>query len=376
MIYLLVPLIALALFAGLAYAHYAYWTRRFGVPMEYLLEDEICTADGAYIMLYRLPLPVTLKATRPVLLVHGIGIDHRNNDMLPNASLARHLHDAGRDVWLLRLRSGGMVRRFRDAKKVRFDAMVKHDIPLGVDTVLLRTNETQLDFVGFSMGGMLLYGALTATSPQGETSERVLAFEKLAHVVIIGSPARVGHSVPFRALVERFPDAMVPTIPIRFLSRMFAFISELFDTPLHGFIVNPRNLEKGVAQRAMMTVEDAPSWLAVDFLGWMRAGGIVRVDGKDVVEGLVDATVPALFFVGGVDRLAPEHAVRPAFDAWGSANAAIEKRFVVLSTAAGALADYGHGDLAFGRHARVDLFDPIEVFLGPAVAAVSSPDGL
>lgn len=366
MIYLLIPLIALVLFVAFAYAHYVYWTRRFGVPMEYLLEDEIRTADGAYIMLYRLPLPVTLKATRPVLLVHGIGIDHRNNDMLPNASLARHLHDAGRDVWLLRLRSGGMVRRFRDAKKVRFGAMAKEDITLGVDTVLLRTNETQLDYVGFSMGGMLLYAALTA---------KYLAFEKLAHVVIIGSPARVGHSIPFRALVERFPDAMVPTIPIRFLSRMFAFISELFDTPLHGFIVNPRNLEKGVAQRAMMTVEDAPSWLAVDFLGWIRTGGIVRVDGEDVTLGLVNATVPALFFAGGVDRLAPEQAVRAAFDAWGSANAAIDKRFFVLSTAAGAQADYGHGDLAFGRYARVDLFDPIEAFLAPVLSSAPSPDG-
>ena len=362
MIYFLVPLLALVLFVGLAYAHYAYWTKRFGVPMEYLLEDEIRTADGAFIMLYRLPLPVTLKSTRPVLLVHGIGIDHRNNDMLPNASLARHLHDAGRDVWLLRLRSGGMVRRFRDAKKVRFAAMAKEDVTLGVDTVLLRTNETQLDYVGFSMGGMLLYAALTA---------KYLTFEKLAHVVIIGSPARVGHNVPFRGLVMRFPDAMIPTIPIRFLSRMLAFISELFDTPIHSFVVNPRNLEKGVAQRAMMTVEDAPSWLAIDFLGWMRAGGIVRVDGKDVVEGLVDATVPALFFVGGVDRLAPEHAVRPAFDAWGSANPAIEKRFVMLSTAAGALGDYGHGDLAFGRHARVDVFDPIEAFLADPLPAAS-----
>ena len=355
MIYLLIPLIAVLLFLALAYAHYLYWTRRFGVPMEYLLEDEIRTADGAYIMLYRLPLPVTMKTTRPALLVHGIGIDHRNNDMLPNASLARHLHDAGRDVWLLRLRSGGMVRRFHDAKKVRFGAMAKEDIALGVDTVLLRTDEKQLDYVGFSMGGMLLYAAITA---------KYLDFQKLAHVVIIGSPARVGHSIPFRALLQRFPDAMVPTIPIRFLSRMFAFISELFDTPIHSFVVNAKNLDKGVAQRAMMTVENAPSWLAVDFLGWMRAGGIVRVDGKDVIEGLAEVNVPALFFVGGVDRLAPEHAVRPAFEAWGSAVPDIEKRFVLLSTATGALADYGHGDLAFGRHARVDLFDPIEIFLG------------
>ena len=334
--------------------HYAYWTRTLSVPMDYALEEEIPTPDGAAIMVYRLPLPGHLGTARPVLLVHGIGIDHRNNDMLPNVSLARHLHEAGRDVWLLRLRSGGMVRRFRDSKKVRFAAMAKEDLAVGIDEVLKRTEQAQLDYVGFSMGGMLMYAALTA---------RYVDPKKLAKVVIIGSPARVGHHIPLRGLLHRLPDALVPTIPIRLLSRMFAFAAEFVHTPVHGLIVNPRNLDKGVAARAMMTVEDAPSWLAVDFLGFMRNGGIVRIQGQDVVEGLSEVGVPVLFFVGGVDMLAPEDVVRPAFEAWGKSVAGVEKKFVVLSTAAGALADYGHGDLAFGRHARVDLFDPIEAFL-------------
>lgn len=354
MTYLWILLLALAVLLAASIAHYVFWTRRLHVAMDYELEEEIPTPDGAAIMVYRLPLPNHLRTTRPALLVHGIGIDHRNNDMLPNASLARHLHEAGRDVWLLRLRSGGMVRRFRDAKKVRFGAMAKEDIALGIETVLKRTNEAQLDYVGFSMGGMLMYAALTANYVDPK---------KLAKVVIIGSPARVGHHVPLRGLLHRVPDALVPTIPIRFLSRMFAFVAELFHSPIHGLIVNPKNLAPGVASRAMMTVEDAPSWLALDFLGFMRADGIVRIEGRDVVEGLRSVNVPVRFFVGGVDMLAPEDVVRPAFEAWGSALPSIDKKLVVLSVAQGALADYGHGDLAFGVHARVDLFDPIEAFL-------------
>ena len=42
----------------------------------------------------------------PVLLVHGVGANHRNNDLHPDFSLARHLAALGRDVWLLTLRSG------------------------------------------------------------------------------------------------------------------------------------------------------------------------------------------------------------------------------------------------------------------------------
>jgi hypothetical protein len=58
--------------------------------------------------------------------------------------------------------------------------------------------------------------------------------------------------------------------------------------------------------------------------------------------------------------------VRAAYDAWGSQTAAVSKQFVVLGAAHGSEADYGHGDLAVGRHAKRDLFLPIDAFLGAA----------
>ncbi len=362
-IWLLIWLVgALAVFAVMAIAHYEFWSRRYSLPMQYALVERIRTEDGAAIELYRLPGPTT-QGEVPVLLVHGVGVDHRNNDMLPQASLARHLRAAGRDVWLLRLRSGGLVREFRDVRKIRFRAMARHDLPLGVRTVLERTGAKHLDYVGFSMGGMLLYAAAGAHLFDPGTLRRV---------VIIGSPARVGHYVPFRQLLTRIPAPFVPRLPLRLGSRMVAFAAEWFPTPIHHLVYNPANVARGLAGPAMMNVEDIVGPLNVDFLSFIRRG-IVHLEGQDVLEGLRDVELPVLFFAGARDQLAPPEAVRIAFDAWGARVPDVDKRFVLLSLAEGAAADYGHGDLAIGLRAPEDVFAPIEQFLRLEAPAQPSP---
>ncbi|MFN7697522.1 MAG: alpha/beta fold hydrolase [Deltaproteobacteria bacterium] len=349
--------LGLALFVAASLAHYVFWTRRLTVPREYASRERLPTADGALIELHRLPGPVATAST-PVLLVHGVGIDHRNNDMLPQVSLARHLREAGRDVWLLRLRSGGLWRVFGDTKKVRFARMAEHDLPLAVRAVLDRTGASSLDYVGFSMGGMLAYAAIGAHRIDPALLRRV---------VIIGSPARVGHYVPLRHFLTRIPAPLVPPLPLRLGSRMVAFAAEWVRTPLHHLLYNPDNVERGLAGPAMMTVEDIPGPLNVDFLSFIRRG-VVHFEGKDVLEGLRHVTIPVLFFAGARDRLSPPEAVRIAYDAWGAeAGVAVDKRFVLLARGEEASADYGHGDLAIGRAAKADLFEPIERFLGGGI---------
>jgi pimeloyl-ACP methyl ester carboxylesterase len=349
-LWILLGLVALVI---ASVAHYAFWTRRFEIPMDYALSERLPTEDGALVEIHRLPGEVPAGSV-PVLLVHGVGIDHRNNDMLPQVSLARHLRAAGRDVWLLRLRSGGLSRVFRDPRKVRFRAMARHDLPLGIRAVLDRTGAKQLDYVGFSMGGMLFYAAAGA---------HLVDPALVRKVVIIGSPARVGHYVPLRQWLARLPAPIVPTLPLRLGSRMVAFAAEWLVTPIHHLVYNPHNVARGLAGSALMTVEDIPGPLNVDFLSFIRRG-IVHLEGRDVLEGLRDVELPVLFFAGERDQLAPPESVRIAFDAWGARVPAIDKRFVLLARSAGARADYGHGDLAIGMHAEQEIFAPIAAFLG------------
>jgi polyhydroxyalkanoate synthase subunit PhaC len=349
---------ALLLFAAFARAHLRYWVRRLTLPLEYSTREILETGDGSRIELRQVPVPagVVLAALPPVLLVHGIGANHRNNDLQPNFSLARHLAALGRDVWLLTLRSGLERWTRAEALRVRFAAMVQEDLPLAVSTVLARTGAAAVDYVGFSMGGMLLYAALGRTVPAAH----------VRRAVMVGSPGRVGAPRHLLPLLRHVPRWLVPASYSKLGAHAFAFASEWVHTPIHRVLINPDNVTAGMTRAVLVNmVEDIPASLNADFLEWAVHGGTIRVDGVPALPGLADVAVPALFFAGTADRLAPPAAVELAFDAWGSARGArAVKRLVVLGRSHGYRADYGHGDLAVGTHASSELFEPIARFLG------------
>jgi pimeloyl-ACP methyl ester carboxylesterase len=351
--WLIVVLAVLALVVA-GWAHHAYWTRRYRVVTGYAEHHRVKTPDGSTFELRRLGAPDT-RDLPPVILVHGLATSHRNHDLDPDFSLARHLEAAGRDVWLLTLRSGRADLRRAEAKRMRFEAMVRYDIPLAIEQVLDRTRADAVDYVGFSMGGMLLYSAI----------ERTLPAAKLRRVALVGSPGRV--ELPWRWLriFRKLPRWIMPALWLGIGARMYAFMADWFPTPVHRMIYNPRNVDRGKAPIAMVNaLADVPAELHADFAEWALGDGVIRIDGEPVLDRLEVVSVPAIFFAGGGDRIAPAHAVRAAFDRWGSeADPQPLKEFRLLARAAGHREDYGHGDMVIGRHVRADIFEPLAEFL-------------
>ncbi|HEY6556038.1 MAG TPA: alpha/beta fold hydrolase [Polyangiaceae bacterium] len=355
------------------WVHLWYWDKKLSVSATYVLEERLLTADGSAIELRRVELVkagVPLEPDTdlpPVLLVHGIGANHRNHDLHPDYSLARYLSGRGRDVWLVTLRSGIRRRTRAETRRVRFANMVREDIPLAVRTVLERTGFKRLDYVGFSMGGMLLYAAIGRTVPEPQ----------IRRAVLMGSPAvlRPPFRVPFAQRFTRVPFGFLPDTRLRLWARTGAFASEWLKTPLHHAIFNPLNVAKGVARMSLANViEDVPGPLNYDFALWVLSEkGAVTVDGQSVIEALADVRVPALFFAGACDRIAPAPAVRVAYDMWGSKHADVSKCFVLLGRAGGAHEDYGHGDMAMGAHVKEDIFAPLGDFLEKTPVAYPGP---
>ena len=117
----------------------------------------VTTLDG-----WTLPLRHYAGAGRPVLLVHGLGVNHYNFDWRPDVSLAWWLQVRGWDVWVTTLRGDdGTVPPDPKTRSWTFEDHARKDLPAVVDTILARTGAAQLDWVGHSMGGMLLYAALS-----------------------------------------------------------------------------------------------------------------------------------------------------------------------------------------------------------------------
>ncbi|WP_437781485.1 lipase family alpha/beta hydrolase [Sorangium sp. So ce1097] len=353
--YLLAALALVVLAAVGLWAHLYYWVKRLTLPLEYSVEEVLRTEDGAPIELRRVPCPpgaAVQPDLPPIVLVHGIAANHRNQDIHPDYSLARHLAALGRDVWLLTLRSGRLLTRL-ERRSVRFSAMVRYDLPCAFEAILERTGARALDYVGFSMGGMLLYAALGRSVPE----------HLVRRVVIVGSPGRF--TAPAR-LMRILPGRLLPGVPLRLMARSVAFASEWLPTPLHHAVANPRNVPPGVTRLALVNcIEDIPAALNADFAAWMASDGEIRVDGERVLDGLASVSAPALFIAGSADRIAPVPSVRAAFDAWGRDHPETPKRFLVLGRDFGAREDYGHGDLAVGAYTGAELFEPIARFLGP-----------
>ncbi len=367
----LLALLALgALVVGLVAAclHYRFWVSRFSLALDYELEERVPTEDGCAVELRRLPASSDHgRSGPPVLLVHGLALNHRNNDMREDLSLGRHLARSGRDVWLLTLRSGREDLSWREEREASYERMARFDVPLGVDEVLRRTEAEALDYVGFSMGGMLLYAAIG----------RLVEPTKLRRVVIVGSPASIQPPLALLSKIARLvPHWVVPTIRLRIATRMLAFASEWVATPIHHWVYNPHNVERGVASQALVDgFVNIPAKLATEFVRWAAEGGPVRYDDTPVTEGLRAVDRPALFVAGAADRLAPPSAVRLAFDAWGADREGVKKALRVLGIDQGASADYGHGDLCIGRFAEEDVFDPLAAFLAERAPFESSAVG-
>ena len=345
---------AIALLLLLTWAHLVFWRRKLTRPVVYDETHRIKTPDGCGYELRRLQ-PVTPSAEVPLLLVHGVAINHRNLDADDNLSLARTLRASGRDVWLLTLRSGRSDLLPSEWSKVRFEAMVDHDVPLAAREVLRRTSAEQLDYIGFSMGGMLLYASLGRTLPQGQ----------VRRAVIIGSPGRVGKQVPGSGVLTLLPGPLLTRAPLRTLSQYFAFASEWFPTVVHGITMHLPNAMPGYVRHAAVdAVQSIPAPLLRDMVRWSQRDQIPRLrDGRDILAGLATVDVPVLFVGGTQDRLCPPRALQAAFDAWGCNLGHTLKRMHLVGKAHGHLEDYGHADLAIGKRSQVEVFAPIVEFL-------------
>jgi len=360
---------AVALLALLLWTYVRLTVRWLSRSPRYASEQVLRAPDGGRFELRRIARETSPDgadpAGIPVLLVHGICANHRNLDLHDDNSLARHLASRGRDVWLLTLRSGRPW-RLRDACVPQgFEVMARYDVPLAIEQVLERTGTSALDYVGFSMGGMLLYAGLG----------RAIDQSAVRCAVVVGAPGRVQPPRGVPRLLRFVPRAVVPPILTGTLGTLAALGSEWLTTPAHRAVVNPANVAPGMTRLALVDcVQDVSGSLLADFMRWATTDGVVRVAGRDVLDGLWNVTVPALFIAGDADQVGTVAAVREAYEAWGRDGPNVDKQWVVLGEASGAIQRYGHGDLAVGCRLRTELFPFVERFLEAAAAETGGVD--
>ncbi len=306
------------------------------------------TRDG-----WELPLRHYPAEGPPVLLVHGMGANHRNFDFRPETGLAPWLQERGWDVWVPVLRGDpGSVAPHTEAwDRYTFAQHAHHDLPAIVDAVLAKTGQDRLYWVGHSMGGMLLYTTLQ------RRPGRVTAG------VTVCSPACMAELSPLQRRFRRWSH--LAPLRRRLPARAGAKASLLLGAanPLYRWLLYRENMDRDLAKGLIeAAIIDLPGAMMREAAGWMKAGALEDPNGRPWVQ---PANLPLLVLAGSVDQVAPPASVACACEIFPSCE------YRLLGREAGLTTDYGHIDTLVGTTARDEVYPVIGAFLDAQRAAAS-----
>ncbi|MCB9669596.1 MAG: alpha/beta fold hydrolase [Alphaproteobacteria bacterium] len=249
----------------------------FAVPT--LVPDQLVPYDGGQLRRYAGDGP-------PVLLVHGLGVNHLNFDFQPRVSLADALREEGWDVWVVELPGDDGEPVDADA-----DAWAHVHLDAAMDVVLGATGADGLFAVGHSLGAMMLLAhlddprlrAAVAVSGAGQ-------FEHTTRWVRMGrrlrSPGSGGSAAAVRSLAWTLP--LNPALDVLGVRRNL-----------------DRRLTAGLVRHALV---DSPPAVVRQVHGWTRGGDLTRTDGAPWVAW--EGRTPTLFVTGARDRLVSVDDVR------------------------------------------------------------------
>lgn len=312
------------------------------------------TEDGWYLALHYHEPRIPVKGALPVLLMHGIATDKAGVDLDEYHSVATYLKSYGFPVFAVSLRGAGKSHRKQKYGKeyFTFDDHVRLDAPALVKRILELTEAPSLNWVGYSMGGMIGYAF---TGSKHELSEKIKC------LVTIGSPGKTDHvkGVLMRRLVKSpWVKRMLPLQPG---STVLAPLGGLVQTPIDKLLYNPQIVKRRTVQLMLQNaITEVNQGLLDQMARWVREGVETSQDRMvDYRKSFQNIHCPTLTIVGGGDRIAPPTQVRFGFEQI----AAKEKKFVIAGKHYGFEHDYCHIGLVMGEDSPNDVYPQVLFWL-------------
>jgi lysosomal acid lipase/cholesteryl ester hydrolase len=321
------------------------------VPLPQFAEPQRATTDdgwGIALVRYR---PTGPPTGLPVIMVPGISANARNMDLDDQHSMARWFAAHGREAWTVSLRGAGDS-DLPDAKHGRagfsFDDYWKRDLPAVIAWVKKVTGAAQVDYVGHSMGGMVIYAYLS----QGGQGVHAAA--------TLGSPTRFKWGTGVENLLSSgvtrlfSTDWMVPSSTGAGIAAPFEPLA--IGGPLQTYFYNPETTDPKAWQRLIAYgTADVSTGVARQLLSLMVKDRFESADGAiDFRADMARVTTPVLVVAGKLDRIALSPAVKDGYRALGG-----PKEWLLITRANGARTEYGHMDLVIGDRAGDEVWTPV-----------------
>ena len=357
---------ALTLLAFVLWTAHALKRDAVAAGSDSLTSTTVRTEDGWTLQLDRYP-----GSGCPVLICHGIATRSQNLDVHGEHSLARALYRRGHDVWLVNLRGCGASHSESGDRAICLDDFVRHDAPAVINHIIGETGASQLDWIGFSMGGIV--GTAVLGEPSGA---------HLRTLTLIGTPLR-GASSPFLGPLMRLGLYLFRrrgAVPLRMFSRLGARLPRWLVGPFLRPIMNLSNVPWRPARLVLdQTVEDIPIPLLNQMNAWRHQSThhASSKDGKvDYISRLANAPAIPMHCISGTgDILGPLLATLP-----GLHHHRGPRRVRVIGRGAQAQVDrwapdevvasahehsqrWGHLDLLLSADAPKEVFTPVADFI-------------
>ena len=328
-------------------------------------EGFAATADGWMLGMRRVRPANPDPSKLPVVLCHGLGLNGTfwtiTDDHLPSQLAAR-----GYEVFIVDMRGSGASHRVGLPGKINrmlrqtpirevggrnwnVDDEAKYDVPAILDYVLQETGRDRINWVGHSLGGMIMFPFLEFSSEA----------PRIANFVDMGGVAMVVDTPDIREMRNASKGLRVLSLGLSSgrLGRpmMYGRLPGL--EKIDRFYYTSNNVDNRTVSRFYgYTLEDPGAGALKQLDPYLFSGHMLSADKSiDYASALDRITTPILMVAGEGDIMADVPSTLLTFNGLGSADKSV-MRFGRLD---GHLADYGHCDLVWSRNAPSEVFPPL-----------------
>ena len=326
----------------------------------------IDTADGWRLGVRRLKPAVPDPDKLPVVLCHGLGLNGTFWTITdPRTHLPAQLLARGYEVFLFDFRGSGesarvgalgvVNARLRQTfllevgeSRWNVDEIARYDVPAVLDYVKQATGKDRVNWVGHSLGGMLMF----AHQEVGPEPGRVANLVAMASTIALDAHPQTDMLRANRGL--RLLSTFVS--PGR-LGRPLMYGRVPFLDMIDQFYFTSANVDKTTVSRFYgYTLEDTGRGALKQLDPYLESGRFVSADRSiDYVARLPQVKLPVLMIAGDGDVISDVPSTHLTFNALGSA----DKTLLRFGKVEGNIADYGHCDLVWSRFAPGEIFPPL-----------------
>jgi lysosomal acid lipase/cholesteryl ester hydrolase len=301
----------------------------------------------------------------PVVLCHGLGLNATFWTINDNNHLGSQLAERGYIVYLPDMRGSGASQRVGRIGRINsvlrqtpfleigdgewnVDDQIRYDVPAILDYVKHDSGFDRVNWVGHSLGGMLMFGFLE-TDPHPE---------RIANFVAMGSAIALADAPEKDMLrANRALRLMLRFVSTGRIARPMRHGRPPGLAHIDGFYYTAANVDNKTIDRFYGFTLENPGRGALKQLDpYLETGHFVSADRRiDYVQLLPKVTTPTLFVAGEGDVMSNIESTMLTYNAVSSR----DKDLLRLGRRDGHVDDYGHCDLVWSRYAPVELFPPV-----------------